>query len=98
MNDISWRGAGRSGAERWDLVETKPYPAPMRGMYRHIIGSVMKVKNKHCCRDWVVHYAEKLGTRGTRIYLGRLDDMTRDEAKDAARLLILAQRVAHHDL
>ena len=92
MTEPHWERVNTAERERWDLTEIRNYTAPFRGAYHHVIGSIMRVKNNSRCRDWVVHYSEVLSITGSRQYLGRLDDMRREEAKTVARMLILAQR------
>ena len=91
MNDPQWERIQAGGRERWNLVEWRAYNAAQRGMYRHYIGYIIKIKNKHRCRAWYVHFVENRWV-GDSQYLGRLTDMKHDEAKAAAKLLILAQR------
>lgn len=91
MNDPQWERIQTGGRERWNLVEWQPYEKPYRGTYRHYIGYIIKIKNKHRCRAWYVHYTE-MTWPGLGTYLGRLVDMPREEAKAAAKMLLLAQR------
>lgn len=90
MNEPQWERLTKQGKERWNLTEWRDYGHGMRGRFRHIVGFIVKLKNKHRCRAWLVYYSEVQWENAT--YIARLDDMKAPEAKDAARLLLLAQR------
>lgn len=91
MNEPQWGRVASGGRERWNLTEWRNYNSLMRGMYTHTIGYIIKVKNKHRCRAWCVFSMDELNS----VYVGRLDDMSRNEAKAAAKMLLLAQRSKH---
>lgn len=86
MNDRYWRKSN-SGRAVWDYCETRTNP--FHGEQQpYVVGYIIKKKNNHRCRDWLVYWYP---TAWTRTYLGQLRDMKTAEAKLTAQLLIGAQ-------
>jgi len=83
MTEYYWERARVTGAERWLLQESWPDSDLER-----IVGTIVKVKNKIRCRVWHVR------CEGNNSFLWEtvavLRDMKADEAKDAAKLIILS--------
>ncbi len=77
------------GRERWSYVKYVKYPYDNANTYPLYLGYIIKTKNKHRCRDWLV-YTQLQDDHGE--YVGALKDMMPDEAKATAQLLIGAQQ------
>ena len=92
MNEPQWERIQHGGRERWNLVEWRNYGANLRGAYRHVIGYIIKAKNKRKCKDWLVQYAEIRHADLHPITLAKLEQLSAAEAKAIARLVLLAQR------
>jgi hypothetical protein len=88
MSDKHWRKARHTKRTVWEYCET--YNGSVNDEPReYVIGYIINKRNKRRCRDWLVYaYPYTLG--GT--YLGLLEDMQPTEAKQAAQLLIGAQK------
>ena len=80
--DYYWARARTTGAERWLLQESWPDSDLGR-----IVGTIVKVKNKIRCRVWHVRC---WGNNSVWETVAVLRDMKADEAKDAAKLIILS--------
>lgn len=83
MTGLLWtlRGPGR---RTWGCYE-------MRELARADIGYVIQKKNKRKCRDWRV-YAFDPAVWGERHCIAELDDLTEQEAINAAAVLLSAYR------
>jgi hypothetical protein len=86
MNNRTW-ARRKTSRESWEYRELR-VGALIPKIYPHVLGFIMKKKNKHRCRDWLVFVCPD-GFNGS--YLGLLQDMRRDEAKAAAQLLLGVQ-------
>lgn len=87
MTDRYWRKSDHT-RRAWEYCETREgfYTGALSAF---VVGYIIKKKNKHRCRDWLVYcYTSGVG----RIYLGQLKDMPAPEAKQTAQLLIGAQQ------
>jgi hypothetical protein len=86
--DYYWERARVTGAERWLLQESWPDSDLER-----IVGTIVKVKNKHRCRVW---HVRRWGNNSfVWETVAVLRDMKADEAKDAAKTILLSQRNSH---
>lgn len=93
MSEPQWERIQNGGRERWNLVEWVPYRYSQgTDKYRHVIGYIIKTKNKHKCKDWLVRYAEVRHADLHPITLATLKQLSAVEAKAVARMLLIAQR------
>lgn len=81
--DYHWKRSVSPGAERWLLHQCWPDSDLER-----IVGVVVKVKNKTRCRLWNVRCWQDAGFVWETVAV--LRDMKTDEAKDAAKLILLS--------
>lgn len=94
MTDPQWERRAGGGPTRYDLVVWVPH-FMTRDMRKARIGYIVKQKNKHRCRAWLVFTTATDSGRTPLVwaqdtYLCRLDDLKADDAKDAAKLLLTA--------
>jgi len=86
MTDRYWR-KGYAGRLVWEYCKDRRNPFNDNPQ-TYVVGYIIKKKNKHRCRDWLVYWYP---ASWTRTYIGHLKDMKHPEAKLAAQLLIGAQ-------
>lgn len=87
MNDRTWENIRHGGRERWNYVEWKEYAAPTRGRYRYVIGYIIKTKNKHKCKDWLVQCTSVRHADMYPITLAKLTRLSASEARNVATII-----------
>lgn len=80
--DYYWKRPTTPGAERWLLHERWPDSDLER-----IVGVLVKAKNKHRCHVWNVRHWQDGDFEWETVAV--LKDMKADEAKDAAKTILL---------
>lgn len=89
MRNRQWENVRHGGRERWNYVEWRDYsPAPStHSRYRHVIGYIVKTKNKRKCKDWLVQCAEVRHVDLYPITLAKLTNLSAAEARNVATII-----------
>lgn len=92
MSDRTWENIRHGGRERWNYVEWREYGPTFKGRYRHVIGYIIKVKNKRKCKDWLVQYSEIRGASLHPTTLATLKQLSAADARSVATIILEGAR------
>jgi hypothetical protein len=88
MSERTWENIRHGGRERWNYVEWREYGTPFKGRYRHVIGCIIKTKNKRKCKDWLVQYSEVRSANLRSTTLATLKQLSAAEARGVATIIL----------